>query len=220
MIKVLGVGPGDGDLLTYRAVENINKAEILIGAKRHMGDLIKLSKRGRIGLDLEGIELVYLTGDLEGIKKYIESNIGKNICILASGDPLVYGIGSFLLRNFREDMIKIIPGISSIQYAFSRFGLDMNDVYITSSHGRQVDMDFITMHNKVAMVTDKIFGPIEIARELVARKEKYTIYIGNRLSYPEEELFVGREEDVVNMSIDFDLAVVILIKDTVRINKG
>src|SRR3712207_6356359 len=138
MIQVLGVGPGEGDLLTYKAARDITGADVLIGAKRHIDYLGELSKSGQIDLDLVGTELIYLTGDLENIRKYIELNMDREICILASGDPLVYGIGSFLLRNFEHDLVQIVPGISSIQYAFSRFGIDMNDVYITSSHGRQV----------------------------------------------------------------------------------
>lgn len=45
----------------------------------------------------------------------------------------------------------------------------MNDMWLTSSHGRSVCFDELARHNKVAMVTDALCGPREIAQQLVAR---------------------------------------------------
>ena len=45
----------------------------------------------------------------------------------------------------------------------------MNDVYITSSHGKIPDFDYILSHKKVCMVTDSKIGPHEICREIQKR---------------------------------------------------
>ena len=45
----------------------------------------------------------------------------------------------------------------------------MNDMWLTSSHGRAVSFDALAAHRKVAMVTDGRCGPREIAAQLMAR---------------------------------------------------
>lgn len=91
--------------------------------------------------------------------------------ILASGDPLLYGIGNWAMANFSED-IRIIPGISAIQMMFHQIKLPMNNCFITSSHGKMPNFDFLLQHEKVAMVTDTIIGPYEIAAEILQRDLK------------------------------------------------
>ncbi len=45
-------------------------------------------------------------------------------------------------------MLNVVSGISSLQYIFSKIYVDMNDVYITSSHGKVPDFDYILSHKK------------------------------------------------------------------------
>ncbi|WP_228741252.1 SAM-dependent methyltransferase, partial [Klebsiella quasipneumoniae] len=56
--------------------------------------------------------------------------------VLASGDPLFYGIGTRLIAHFGIERVRIIPGISAVQYLCAKAGIDMNDIWLTSSHGR------------------------------------------------------------------------------------
>jgi cobalt-precorrin-7 (C5)-methyltransferase len=93
---------------------------------------------------------------------------------------------------------QIVPGISSVQYLFSRIGLDMNDLYVTSSHGKQPDFDFLFSMPKVAMVTDQLIGPRQIADALQARGLSRTLYIGENLSYPDERIHCLRPADVAS----------------------
>ena len=86
----------------------------------------------------------------------------------------------------------------------------MNDVYISSSHGREPDYDFILMHKKIAMVTDKNIGPYEIAQEIKNRNMLYDMYIGENLSYPNERLEITNSNDIKNR--DYKMSLVILIK--------
>jgi cobalt-precorrin-7 (C5)-methyltransferase len=61
---------------------------------------------------------------------------GRRVVVLASGDPLFYGIGTRLMAHFGIERVRIIPGISAVQYLCARAGIDMNDIWLTSSHGR------------------------------------------------------------------------------------
>lgn len=200
MLYIVGIGPGNSRYITEVAKEIIDNSEIIIAGKRNIEALGNIEK-----------EIFYISSNLNEMKNYILNNAQKNIVVLASGDPLIYGIASYINRELEGKIdIKIIAGISSIQYAFSAFAIDMNDVYISSSHGREPDYDFILMHKKIAMVTDKNIGPYEIAQEIKNRNMLYDMYIGENLSYPNERLEITNSNDIKNR--DYKMSLVILIK--------
>lgn len=200
MLYVVGIGPGNNKYITEVAKDIIDNSEIIIAGKRNIEALGKVDK-----------EVFYISSNLNEMKNYILNNAQKNIVVLASGDPSIYGVASYINRELEGKIdIKIIAGISSIQYAFSAFAIDMNDVYISSSHGREPDYDFILMHKKIAMVTDKNIGPYEIAQEIKNRNMLYDMYIGENLSYPNERLEITNSNDIKNR--DYKMSLVILIK--------
>lgn len=200
MLYIVGIGPGNSKYITEVAKEIIDNSEIIIAGKRNIEALGNIEK-----------EIFYISSNLNEMKNYILNNAQKNIVVLASGDPSIYGIASYINRELEGKIdIKIIAGISSIQYAFSAFAIDMNDVYISSSHGREPDYDFILMHKKIAMVTDKNIGPYEIAQEIKNRNMLYDMYIGENLSYPNERLEITNSNDIKNR--DYKMSLVILIK--------
>ncbi len=226
MVYVVGVGPGSGLYLTRAAEEIIDKAQLLIGGTRNI-EFIRTS----LGIK-EGQDTFVLGSDLASMMDQIEKNLDKDIVVLASGDPSIYGIADYINRTMsrqedpttetnripgqrdsiqgKENLI-IVPGISSIQYAFSVFKIPMNDLYITSSHGRQPDYDFIFMHDKLALVTDSKIGPRQIAQEVKDRGLDYSFYVGENLSYHNQRLTVGSADDILARD-SYGMCLVILIR--------
>ena len=132
MINVIGLGPGNIDYITKLGEKMIQNSDVVIGGKRNL-ESIK-------NFDGEKIEL---SSNLKEILQYINNNKHKQISILASGDPLMYGIGRYLTKNIDKDNLNIVSGISSLQYIFPKMHIDMNDLYITSSHGKTPDFDYV-----------------------------------------------------------------------------
>ncbi len=226
MVYVVGVGPGSGLYLTRAAEEIIDKAQLLIGGTRNI-EFIRTS----LGLK-EGQDTFVLGSDLASMMDQIEKNLDKDIVVLASGDPSIYGIADYINRTMSrqedqatetnripsqmdsiqgEENLVIVPGISSIQYAFSVFKIPMNDLYITSSHGRQPDYEFIFMHDKLALVTDSKIGPRQIAQEVKDRGLDYSFYVGENLSYHNQRLTVGSADDILARD-SYGMCLVILIR--------
>ena len=199
MISVIGMGPGDARLRTQAAQALIAQADILVGWARLLADFP----------DFQGEKRV-LNADIDGLIDWLQSKTEQNIVVLASGDPLVFGIGKRITERLPKQSCQIISGISSIQYLFSRVQLDMNDLYITSSHGKQPDFDFIFQHDKVAMVTDKVIGPFQIAQEIQQRGLSRTLIVGENLSYPDERLHFLQPEQV---QPDYDMNVVVILNE-------
>ncbi|MBF1052465.1 MAG: cobalt-precorrin-7 (C(5))-methyltransferase, partial [Peptostreptococcus sp.] len=93
MVYVVGVGPGSGLYLTRAAEEIIDKAQLLIGGTRNI-EFIRTS----LGLK-EGQDTFVLGSDLASMMDQIEKNLDKDIVVLASGDPSIYGIADYINRT-------------------------------------------------------------------------------------------------------------------------
>ena len=199
MINVIGLGPGNTDYITKLGEKLIQNSDVVIGGKRNLESII----------DFEG-EKIEISSNLKEIVEYINNNKHKQISVIASGDPLIYGIGRYLSKNIDKEDLNIVSGISSLQYIFSKVHIDMNDLYITSSHGKTPDCDYVLSHKKVCMVTDKIIGPKEICKQILDRNLEKTIVVGENLSYDNERITIGSPEDILNLE-DFDMCVVVIL---------
>ena len=199
MINVIGLGPGNTDYITKLGEKLIQNSDVVIGGKRNLESII----------DFEG-EKIEISSNLKEIVEYINNNKHKQISVIASGDPLIYGIGRYLSKNIDKEDLNIVSGISSLQYIFSKVHIDMNDLYITSSHGKTPDFDYVLSHKKVCMVTDKIIGPKEICKQILDRNLEKTIVVGENLSYDNERITIGSPEDILNLE-DFDMCVVVIL---------
>ena len=199
MINVIGLGPGNTDYITKLGEKLIQNSDVVIGGKRNLESIIDF--------ELEKIEI---SSNLKEIVEYINNNKHKQISVIASGDPLIYGIGRYLSKNIDKEDLNIVSGISSLQYIFSKVHIDMNDLYITSSHGKTPDFDYVLSHKKVCMVTDKIIGPKEICKQILDRNLEKTIVVGENLSYDNERITIGSPEDILNLE-DFDMCVVVIL---------
>lgn len=199
MINVIGLGPGNTDYITKLGEKLIQNSDVVIGGKRNLESIV----------DFEG-EKIEISSNLKEIVDYINNNKHKQISVIASGDPLIYGIGRYLSKNIDKEDLNIVSGISSLQYIFSKVHIDMNDLYITSSHGKTPDFDYVLSHKKVCMVTDKIIGPKEICKQILDRNLEKTIVVGENLSYDNERITIGSPEDILKLE-DFDMCVVVIL---------
>ena len=201
MINIIGLGPGNLDYITKKGENLISTSDVLIGGKRNL-ESIK---------NFEG-EKIVLDSNLREIIEYINNNKEKQISIIESGDPLIYGIGRYLSKNIDNKMLNMVSGISSLQYIFSKIYVDMNDVYITSSHGKVPDFDYILSHKKVCMVTDSKIGPKQISREIIDRNLNKIIVVGENLSYDNEKITIAKPEEILRMD-NFDMNVVVILDE-------
>lgn len=208
MITIVGLGPGQSKYLTNEAIAMIESASVIYGAKRHI-DIIsdiktKASKSSYVKL-----------GELSAMISESITKGYENIAVLASGDPSLYGIAKYLMDKFAgEDKqeVEIIPGISSVAYLFSKIKQSMNDIYITSTHGKDLSFDTVINMDKVAYVTDSNRGPVYIAnRYLDAGLDPYII-VGENLAYENERITLSKASKLDKEKY-YDMNVVIVIKE-------
>ncbi len=201
MINIIGLGPGNIKYCTKLGEQLIYNSDVLIGGKRNLESIENFKG-----------EKIELNTNLKEIVQYLNKNKNKNISIIASGDPSIYGIGKYISENVDKDNLNIVSGISSMQYIFSKICIDMNDLYITSSHGKTPNFDYILNHSKVCMVTDNKIGPREIAKEILMRNLQKVMIIGENLSYNNEKITIAKPIDIMKIK-KFDMNVVVILDE-------
>ena len=115
---------------------------------------------------------------------------------------------SFVKRNVSDDYIKVIPGISSLQYIFSKINKGYEDARWISLHGMDTDLDlFIKHRTKLGILLDKEKNVNYVASLL--KDTNAIIYVGERLSYDDEKITKLTIEEALNYSSE-TLSVVVV----------
>ena len=96
---------------------------------------------------------------------------GGDVAVLASGDPLFFGIGRTLIRRFGGERLVFFPALSAVQLACARFRVPWDDMAFLSLHGRDGGevAARILAQRKVMLFTDQRNSPDRIAALLLAR---------------------------------------------------
>ncbi|KNH21000.1 cobalamin biosynthesis protein CbiE [Priestia megaterium] len=185
-IKIIGIGD-DGKLSLLPMYEQwVYESDVLIGGKRHL-DFFQ---------DFEG-EKVAIEGGLSSLVERLKNEEG-NAVVLASGDPLFYGIGSYLSTKLD---VEIYPYLSSIQLAFSRLKERWQDAYFTSVHGRSIKglAQRIDGHKKVAILTDEQNSPSALANYLLSfGMTEYKMFVAENLGGKTERCQLLTLEEAAN----------------------
>ncbi|MEY8204122.1 MAG: precorrin-6y C5,15-methyltransferase (decarboxylating) subunit CbiE, partial [Bermanella sp.] len=167
-IHIIGLGVSENAQLDAQAQSALGDARWVIASPRQL-DVVK-----RLLVDQQTKELPPLRELLQWLNSLaagLESESSKHtsIAILASGDPLFYGIGAWFGRNFASEQLHFYPAVSSIQAACHELGLSLQDVDVLSLHGRPLEKIRSHLKRKQTLVilTDKNSVPQALAKECV-----------------------------------------------------
>jgi precorrin-6B C5,15-methyltransferase / cobalt-precorrin-6B C5,C15-methyltransferase len=128
-LSIVGIGESGLVELNSSARRLFDRATIIVGGHRHLSMLDPTDRRDRI----------LWTSPLEQSIESILQHRGIPVCILASGDPLCYGIGVTLLQYVSIDEINIIPAPSTFSLVCARLGWSLTTVETLSLCGRSPD---------------------------------------------------------------------------------
>ncbi|MBV1706863.1 MAG: precorrin-6y C5,15-methyltransferase (decarboxylating) subunit CbiE [Hyphomicrobiales bacterium] len=127
-LNVVGIGEDGLAGLTPAARQALDRAELVAGGTRHL-DLAEVALSRRLAWPRP----------LEAAFPEILARRGSGVCVLASGDPLYFGVGSTLLKAFAGAEILFFPGLSSFSLAAARLGWALQDSTCLSLHGRTLE---------------------------------------------------------------------------------
>lgn len=144
-IIIVGCGPGAAEYITPAAQTAARKADVLIVSQRLKGLFPEIAaERIDSGTDVAGILDVMASRRDDGLQ----------VVLLATGDPGIASLARPVIRRFSRENCEVIPGISSVQVAFARLGLDWQDVRIVTAHSRnpQVSAADLREARKIAIL--------------------------------------------------------------------
>ncbi len=174
---IIGVLDDGEKSLTPACLEHIRQADVVIGGTRSLSLFENLFS--------DDVLLHDLTGCLGRVPEWVSAaqEEDQHVIVLATGDPLCHGIGSYLINKLGAKRCRVLPNLSILQLACARMGLAWQQLRICSVHSRDAGewetgagtehgfyplLQAVREHDLIAVFTSPENTPDRIARMLLS----------------------------------------------------
>ncbi|CCC81084.1 SAM-dependent methyltransferase [Thermoproteus tenax] len=123
-LYVVGAGPGDPKLLTIRARELLEQADVVAYGDLVPEEVARIAKRARV------VKIGHRRAEHDAaIDALIEEARRSNVVILKNGDPAIFGRGIKICKKARERGVpcEVVPGVSSFTAAAALYQIELTD---------------------------------------------------------------------------------------------
>jgi precorrin-6Y C5,15-methyltransferase (decarboxylating) len=194
-IHIIGVGSDGLSGLTGKPRELLQSAELLLGSESTLALVPDVpAQRLPIG------------ANLPEVVQTLESHFGKKrMVVVASGDPLFYGVARYLCDKLGPERFEVWPHVSSMQLAFARIKESWEEAYLTNlaTHTLESVLDRIRTADTVGIFTSDEDDPPTIAKQLLARGLDYfRAFVCENLGAPDERVTQGELHEIQEMEFD------------------
>ncbi|HEX2115415.1 MAG TPA: precorrin-6y C5,15-methyltransferase (decarboxylating) subunit CbiE [Alphaproteobacteria bacterium] len=181
-LSVIGIGADGMAGLTPAAQAIVHAAEVLVGGVRHVAMVNGSAER-----------LTWET-PLSRTVEAIAARRGRRVVVLATGDPMWFGIGVTLARRFPPGEIAILPHLSAFSLAAARMGWPLAETEAITLHGRPLEL--LALHlapgARVLVLSENGGTPARVAGFLRERGwSRSTITVLENLGAAEERRVSG-----------------------------
>ena len=182
-VAIVGIGMGSRDTLTFEADAALRQCDCMIGAKRMLEATSDYGKPGFA--EIAPQKIAACMADHPEYRRF---------AIVMSGDSGFYSGTKKLLPLLEADRVRVIPGLSSLQVLCAKFHTSWDDARAISLHGREGSIvPEIRRWGKVFALMDGSDAVKRICADLIdADMGDAVVYVGERLSYPDEKLTKGK----------------------------
>lgn len=188
-ITIIGIGDDGLDGLPEKTRALISHGDLLVGGERHQAMVA----------DFAGDRLTW-AGGLDAAMTTMENWRGKNVIVLATGDPMCFGAGTTLQRRFDADEIDVIPHVSAFSLAAAKMKWSLPDCDTLTLHGRPVENIQRFIHPGARLIALSWDGttPGKVAGILSARGfGDSTISVFEHMGGPTEKAILAKAQDWV-----------------------
>ncbi|MBU1745049.1 MAG: precorrin-6y C5,15-methyltransferase (decarboxylating) subunit CbiE [Proteobacteria bacterium] len=203
-IIVVGCGPGAESYITPAAKAAVRKADVLIVSRRLMEYFPEVAaERIDSGVDIEG------TLDAIAARR----DAGRQVVLLATGDPGIASLAQPVIRRFGRENCEVIPGISSIQVAFAKLGLDWQDARIISAHSSDPEesADDLRPAGKIAVLGGRE-GSLRWAAGMIPELGKgRRVFLCEELTLPDERFSEVSADELIRIPVS-SRAIILIIR--------
>lgn len=199
-IAIVGTGMGNPDHLTREAYRACMEAQLLVGAKRML----------EIFSAFPGEKFAAYRP--QEIRDYLNAHPQyETVALLQSGDVGFYSGAKRLIELFREEELRVYPGISSVVYLCAKLRIPWEDVKLISLHGREANLAAaVREHPKVFAIVGKGTEVTNLLEKLSAYgMDEVRVTVAERLSYEDEKITAGTARELAAQTFS-DLCVVLI----------
>lgn len=172
-IQVIGVGLDGRDGLCAPLQALVDRAAVLVGSPRHLSYFP--------ATEAETWPLGDLKDTLGRLHQWLRSGTPGVAVVLASGDPLFFGLGRLLLAHLPAESLTFHPHLSAVQLAFSRLKLPWQGATLVSAHGRSTDALVAALRrgdHLIAVLTDPTHTPAALGQLILSLGLPYGYRLG------------------------------------------
>ncbi len=157
-LSIVGIGEDGLEGLGTGARELIAKADIVFGGARHLALAAPL---------IQGEAKPWPSPFATAVDAVLAMRT-RQVCVLASGDPFFYGVGSVLASHVPPEETLVIPAPSAFSLAAARMGWPLPETLLVSVHGRALDRirPHLCPGAHILALTSDADGPAALARLL------------------------------------------------------
>ena len=124
-LTIVGIGEDGLDGLGAVARAAVERAETLVGGARHLAMV-----------PADGRERLEWPRPFSALTEQLRAREGRHVCVLATGDPFCYGVGTPIARHFSAGEMRVIPAPSAFSLACAHLRWSLPEVETLTLHGR------------------------------------------------------------------------------------
>lgn len=192
-IDVVGIGMGAAECMTLEAARALDACDCLIGAPRALEAAARANKPAYARYAPEDILAV-----LNAHPEY------RRAAVVMSGDAGFFSGAKKLLPLLEGHRVRVLPGLSSLQYLCARLQTPWDDVRAVSLHGREGSVvGEVLRHGRVFALTAGADAVRRVCADLCdAGLAGARVTVGQRLSYPDEAILRGTARELAGTDCD------------------
>jgi precorrin-6B C5,15-methyltransferase / cobalt-precorrin-6B C5,C15-methyltransferase len=178
MVTVVGIGADGWAGLAEPARAAVRSADVLLGSARQ---LALVPAELSVPADVHGpggaagpvgaVRIAWPSPMLAALPGLLDAHCDRVVCVLASGDPMFFGVGTTLTRLLGPERVRVLPHPSSVSLACARLGWPVDEVEVISLVGRAVARLHRSVHPDRRLLVLSADGrtPAAVAALLTAR---------------------------------------------------
>jgi cobalt-precorrin-7 (C5)-methyltransferase len=203
-IAIVGCGPGSAQYLTEAARQAVAGAEVLVGSRR----LLELFAD-------HGGQRIVVGSEIAAVVDAVDQKhaAGRTVAVLVSGDPGLYSLAARIVERFGRERCAVVAGISSVQVAFARLGLDWADARIASAHAQlpEIAAEELLRLDKIAILGGTREGLRWSAQAAGVVEASHAAFLCENLTLADERIRSLSPEELASTDAS-SLAIVLLIR--------
>jgi precorrin-6Y C5,15-methyltransferase (decarboxylating) len=186
IVTVVGIGADGWDGLSPAARSAVSAADVLMGSTRQLA---------LVPAGVAAERIAWPSPLSEALPGLLDEHRGRQVCVLASGDPTFHGIGTTLTRLLGADAVRVIPQPSSVSLACARLGWPQDQVQVVSLVGHPVELmhPHVQPGRRLLVLSWGAHTPAEVAGLLAARGYgASSVTVLEQLGGPSEQVRTAR----------------------------